>query len=758
MWRWRDDLGKKVIVYKTIKARTMWNQIIQRAWESGEPGIIFMERANDLSNSYYYAPLCGTNPCVTGDTKVLTYQDEDPLVPLEVPIRDLVGRPNLQLWVDDREAGGMVGELPARDHLTLGTATKVVRSGIKPVWVLQLEDGSKLRCTADHRIRTIRGMIEAQNLRANDLVHVRGGGTSKLVHHERAPTMEDVFDVIGTRTHTFIANGIVVHNCAEELLPASASCNLSHLNLAKFVSVEDQFPEQERTAGDALKRVDLDGLTVTIQAGIRFLDTIIDLNQYHEDAIEKQQTLERRTGLGLLGYGEMLLRLGLRYGSEEAIKFTDRLMRHFSTQSYLASSELAREYGSFPAFDAEKFLKSGFMKRHTKAVKEAVAEHGIRNVTVNTIAPTGSVAPLLQTSGGCEPFFEMEYTSTTRIGIVTERPPVGNEIVKKFGTDRTKWPDYVVTAQNGITPEQHVRTQGTMQRWIDAGISKTIGLPGSATVADVASAYRLMWELGCKGGTVYRDGSRDEQVLYLAEPKEVEAVKVEVVVEDKGDLGIVLPRPDVGLGVTFSEKSPLGTVHATIRHDAQTGEATDLFILTSAGDVAADAEAIGRLISIILRWPNNRFVNQQTRLELVREQLMDILGRGQVGMGPTAKRSLPDTIAKIIDRYLAADFPLAHLPFGMDQIKALFDALRQVGSDREAFDKVANFVLHGKTNGDDEEQSADQYKESMEQAAVQAEQDGIRLPYDLCPDCGSGTLVTIPGKCPYCRTCGHTRC
>lgn len=606
LWRWRDDLGKPVITYQTVRAKHLWDQIIQRAWESGEPGIIFMERANDMSNSYYYAYLCGSNPC------------------------------------------------------------------------------------------------------------------------------------------------------SEQVLADSSVCNLAHLNLSKFVFVDDQFPEQERTGTAAAKQVDWEGITQAIHAGIRFLDNINDLNQYHDAKVEEQQTKERRIGLGLLGYGEMLLRLGLRYGSEEAVKFTDRLLKHFCTESYLASSELAKERGPFPAFKSDLFLRSGFMKRHTKAVKEAVERNGMRNVTVNTVAPTGSIASVLQTSSGCEPFFELEYTSTTRIGVVTERPPVGQEIVEKFGTNRSKWPDYVVTAHKGITPEQHVRTQAAMQRWVDAALSKTINLPNSATAKDVSDAYRLMWELGCKGGTVYRDGSRDEQVLYLdtVEPEEIE---VEVVVDNNDDLGIVLPRPDVGHSVTFSEKSPIGTVHATMRHEPQSGEIVDFFVLMNTGDAAADAEAIGRLISLILRWPNNRQVNQQTRLTLIRDQLMGILGRGQEGMGPTKKLSLPDTIAKIIDRYMTADFPMGNIPYGFIQMKNLLDDLREIGSDREAFDKKVNEVLYGESNGDADE-AIEQYREEVEEEIKQAEADGINLPYDLCPDCGNGTLVTIPGKCPYCRNCGYSRC
>ena len=199
-------------------------------------------------------------------------------------------------------------------------------------------------------------------------------------------------------------------------------------------------------------------------------------------------------------------------------------------------------------------------------------------------------------------------------------------------------------------------------------------------------------------------------------------------------------------------------VHCTIRHDEVSGAARDIFILSSRGDVAADAEAIGRLISIILRWPDGSKISAQTRLEIVRDQLLDILGRNQIGIGPKASRSLPDTIAKIIDRYLAADFPMARVPFGTDDFKQLLKDIQAIGDDQEALTKLQDFLLYGKDIDQVDEQQQESMELALQQADQQADHDGIELPCDLCPECGYATLVTIPGKCPYCRTCGHTRC
>jgi len=603
--RWQTMPDKKVVVYRTVRAREVWDLIIERAWAAGEPGLFFIDRAEEMSNSYYYSKISGANPC------------------------------------------------------------------------------------------------------------------------------------------------------AEQSLPANSVCNLAHLNLNRYVHVNGWcFTERTGCGVDGNEATDYFNWTQfqnDIRMGVRFLDNVIDLNKYHDDDIETQQMSERRIGLGILGYGEMLIRLGLRYGSDYALKFTEHLMRVFSTTSYLASTALAAERGVFPAFKLAKFLKSGFMEQQDETVRAAIKQHGMRNVTVNTIAPTGSVATIMKTTGGCEPFFDLEYTSTTRIGIVKEKATIVEQLVTEFGTDREEWPEYVVTAQHGISPEAHVHTQACMQRWVDSSISKTINLPKDATVKDVADAYMLMWQLGCKGGTVYRDGSRDEQVLYVDAQVEVE------VVEETPETALIAPRPDVGHSVTFSEQSPLGTVHLTMRHNPQDGEIVDFFVSVGKGDAAADAEAIGRLISMILRWPNNSNINQQIRLELIRDQLVDILGRGQVGFGPSAKRSLPDTIAKVIDKYLAGDFPTANLPFGLQQMKEIFDEIKFYGGDLEDIERLEKYVLYGETNGQTT-QSVEDYKQEMEQTVAQAEADGMKLPYDLCPECGNGTLVIIPGKCPYCRTCGFSQC
>ena len=590
---WRA-LGKKVDVYKTVKARDLWNLIITKAWESGEPGLLFMERSNDFSNSYYFNKLICTNPC---------------------------------------------GEQP---------------------------------------------------------------------------------------------------------LSSNSVCNLSHLNLAQF-NLNSTLPTTEVTAEKAKTAFDWDGFDTAVQDGVRFLDDVVDLNKYHDAAIKKQQTGERRVGLGILGYGELLIRLGLRYGSDDALRFTDDLFARLWYKSYEASCKLAMTRGPFPEWSI-KFLNSGFMRQQhishycTEMAAQGsgkpnllsmIAEHGMRNVTTNTVAPTGSVSTIFNTTGGIEPYFDLEYTATTRIGTVEEKASVVALLSRQFGA-KENWPSYVVTAQSGITPEQHVRTQATAQKWVDSSISKTINAPHEATVQDIADAYMMMWDYGCKGGTVYRDGSRDEQVFYTHKT----SVPVPVVAQE---IDAMRPRLEVGIGPTFSVPSPVGSLHVTIRHDPKTGDPEDIFITSGKGDIAADVQAIGRLCSLILRL-NGVPLSQQSKLELVREQLAGIPGRTQDGLPGQVRISLPDTIAHVITRYLEGNFPLANMPFGAIQVDELCEHFATLPQD--ALGKLSSYLKAelASTPAPEEPEHSSEHKF-----------------LDLCPSCGT-MAYHITGSCGYCSACTYSRC
>jgi ribonucleoside-diphosphate reductase alpha chain len=334
----------------------------------------------------------------------------------------------------------------------------------------------------------------------------------------------------------------------------------------------------------------------------------------------------------------------------------------------------------------------------------------------------------------------MEWTSETRIGVVKERASVLDVLINKFGDKKENWPTYVVTAQT-LTPEEHVNTQACVQQFIDASISKTINMPEEATVEDVSKAYRLLWEKGCKGGTVYRSGSMDEQVLYTEEMSE-EGI-VEVIQEPM--LGVIRPRLNYGIGAIFSEEGPTGTIHVAIRHDVRSGDPEDVFVTCGKGDVDADAQAIGRLSSMFLR-SNIQGASQQTKLDMIRDQLEDINGRMQYGIGPDAKVSLPDTVAKVLRKYLSGEFQYPKLPFGSQQ---LIDMLNHVPGE---FTKE-NVLAYLLGNIDEDLETTMTHQEDE-----RTQENTIKRKYDICANCGNTAFVKIPGKCGYCEMCGESAC
>jgi ribonucleoside-diphosphate reductase alpha chain len=301
---------------------------------------------------------------------------------------------------------------------------------------------------------------------------------------------------------------IATNPCGEQGLPAWGVCNLSAINLAKFVLPDGS-------------DVDWEALGETVETGVRFLDNVIDHTPYHFQENREQQEGERRIGLGIMGYAEMLIKLGLRYGSPEALEFTDKLGKFMAIHGYAASIELAKEKGAFKWFEADGFLASEHMKQNILPVapylEAGIREYGIRNVTIFTIAPTGSTGTMTGTSTGCEPYFAFTYWRNSRLGMA--------EIVEDCAADWLKANGYEVTTENlqhlpaayvsamELTPEEHILAQAAWQKWVCSSISKTCNAPNEHTVEDIANIIDLAYDTGLKGFTYYRDGSRDEQVL-----------------------------------------------------------------------------------------------------------------------------------------------------------------------------------------------------------------------------------------------------
>ncbi len=491
---------------------------------------------------------------------------------------------------------------------------------------------------------------------------------------------------------------ICTNPCGEQPLPAWSVCNLGHVNLSRFVKDND---------------VNWTDLGRGVRSAVRFLDNVIDATPYFFPQNEEQQKSERRVGLGTVGLAEMLIRLKIRYGSPQSEQFIDKLYGFIAREAYLASTDLAAEKGSFPRFETEGFLSSGFMEKMPSDVREAVAEKGIRNVTLLTQAPTGTVGTMVGTSTGIEPFYYWSYMRKGRLGVHEEKVRVVEEWQQQHPGQEL--PSYFVNAME-LSPEEHVRVQAATQRWVDSAISKTCNVPSTYTVEQTRELYELMYRLGCKGGTIYRDKSRDEQVLNLKETAPAEPVKVvEKVVVEKPKAK-VRPRPYKRYGVTLSKNTPSGTAHVTMNDDEE-GRPFEVFVDIGKGgsDLKCMAEALGRMASLVLR-VSSPLAPKERVFEIV-NQLSGIGGPRSLGFGKARVRSLPDALAQALEEHY---------------LGAQDSAEPELAAEPGPWEKKLTSNKPDHSNG-------------------------LEAMADLCPSCGDTAFVYVEG-CQTCYSCGHSEC
>jgi ribonucleoside-diphosphate reductase alpha chain len=518
----------------------------------------------------------------------------------------------------------------------------------------------------------------------------------------------EVYDLTEPVTHSFVANGIVVSNCGEQPLYPNEACNLGSINLSKFVLGSEEWPVRNPE-----EAIEWDRLEMVVRLAVRFLDDVIEVNPFPLPEIKEMVGLNRRIGLGVMGWADMLFMLGIPYDSEEAAKLGEKIMGFIEEVGKDESSKLALERGTFPTW--EKSIYRGIMP--------------MRNATVTTIAPTGSISIIADCSSGIEPLFALAYEHRVKQPDGEERRiSFVNKIFRRKMEEIGLWNERIerkvlevgrigeieeipedvrrvfVTAHE-IAPEWHVRMQAAFQKHTDNAVSKTVNLPNSATVEDVARIYLMAYEEGCKGITVYRDRCREEQVLYAGTGVEkrtaVREVKEEMTGEEK-----VIPRPRTLRGITYRVETPLGTAFITVNNDEQ-GDPFEIFcnIGKAGSDTTAVAEAIGRLISLILRLPSS--LPPKEKLQQVIDQLQGIGGGRHLGFGPRRVRSLPDAIAQVLSEHLGT---APSIPDEIPQLSLSFDTMEE----------------------------------------------GTRIG-DICPKCGQATFVYEEG-CTKCLSCGYSEC
>jgi ribonucleoside-diphosphate reductase alpha chain len=424
--------------------------------------------------------------------------------------------------------------------------------------------------------------------------------------------------------------------CGEQPLLPMEACNLGSINLAKFVRPEGGLPS-----------IDYSGLKDLVWNSVRFLDNVIDMSKYPLPEIEKMARGNRKIGLGVMGFADTLFQLQVPYDSEQALEVAENVMAFIQKESKEASRALAEERNVFPNFE--------------KSIYKDMENGRVRNATTTTIAPTGTLSIIAGCSSGIEPLFALSFVRNVMDNdklletnpyfekVARERgfysPELMDAVARSGGIRRIEGipqdvKDVFVTAHD-ITPEWHVRMQAAFQKFTDNAVSKTVNLPKDATVDDVMKVYNLSYELRCKGVTIYRDGSRENQVLSVhGTGKELRPM-----------IGDVRDRPETLEGFTTKVVTGMGNLYVTVTE--MDGRPFEVFatIGKSGKSTMAKTEAIGRLVSLALR--------SGISADKIVEQLKGICGEHPVFSKDGLVLSIPDAISKVLEkRYLKDQKPI----------------------------------------------------------------------------------------------------
>jgi len=466
--------------------------------------------------------------------------------------------------------------------------------------------------------------------------------------------------------------------CGEQPLLPYESCNLGSINLGQFIH-EDS--------------IDWKRLRETIHHAVHFLDNVIEANNYPLQQIHDMTHANRKIGLGVMGWADMLILLGIPYCSEEAVKLGKKVMKFINDEGHLASQELGKKRGSFPNFKGSIFDTKGASP--------------MRNATVTTIAPTGTISIIANASSGVEPLFAVSYIRTVMDkNVLVEVNPLFEKIAKERGFyseelmqkiaehgtlhDIAEVPvdiRNVFVTSHEITPEYHIQMQSAFQQYTDNAVSKTVNFSNSATIEDVEKVYMLAYESGCKGVTIYRDGSRDEQVLTTGK-KEETVTTIAATPLEADRKAVKRERPKALKGCTHQMQTGCGPLYITVNED-ENGLFELFTTMGKAGGCAASqSEAIGRMVS--LAWRSGVQARQ------VVKQLLGISCHCPSGFGDNRVTSCADAVAKAIQNHM--------LDGGYDV-------------DAEAI---------------------------------------IRHERGACPECGG--IVEHEGGCSVCHVCGYSEC
>ncbi len=494
--------------------------------------------------------------------------------------------------------------------------------------------------------------------------------------------------------------------CGEQPLPPYGACLLGSINLPTLVT----------GAFTAKAQMDAAALDRLVRIAVRMMDNVVDASRFPLPQQAQEAAAKRRIGLGVTGLADALLMLGARYGSDEAVALTDQWMHAIARSAYLASVDLAREKGAFPLFEAEGFLASGNMQRMDADVRAAIAQHGIRNALLTSVAPTGTISLYAgNVSSGIEPVFAYAYTRKVlqKDGSRTEEEVVDYAVrLWRETKGDAPLPDYFVNAQT-LPPLDHVKMQAAAQKWVDSSISKTINCPADISFDDFKEVYMAAWDQGCKGCTTYRPNDVTGSVLTVAEASDKTPAEAPATVRQTSDgaevvyLSDPLDRPAALEGQTYKIKWP-GSEHAlyiTINDIVIAGHRRpfEVFINSKNMEHFAWTVALTRMISAVFRRGGD--------ISFVVEELKAVFDpRGGAWMQGKYVPSILAAIGGVIERHLIDIGFIAGEGLGL---------------------------------------------KSDPKAAVMAVGESPRGP--ACPNCGAYAMVMKEG-CMTCTDCGHSKC
>ncbi len=448
------------------------------------------------------------------------------------------------------------------------------------------------------RFRALVGFLNENKTRKLD--NIKFNRFYSQSYEERIVSIEDigekeVFNLTEPSTHSMIVNGIVTRQCGEQPLLPYESCCLGSINLSKMVKENKDKYE-----------IDWDKLSKTARTGVHFLDNLIDINKFPLKQIEENTKRNRKIGLGVMGWASLLFLLEIPYNSEEAVSLAKELMSFILDEARKESISLAKERGTFPSFKQSTYAK----------LNPPLA---LRNATLTTIAPTGTISIIAgPCSSGVEPVFAISYyRNVMDQDKLIEVDSIFEQVAKRRGFYSKELMQKVAEANSiseideipldvrnifvtahDTSPTWHIRMQAAFQKYTDNAVSKTVNFPNQASEDDVREVYMLANKLGCKGITIYRDGSRDEQVLNIDKPKEQEELTSESPKKK------IMPkiRPEVVCGTTTKFATGCGNLYVTINCD-ENGKPFEVFTQMgkAGGCAASQLEAIGRLVSLSLR-------------------------------------------------------------------------------------------------------------------------------------------------------------